>query len=397
MPFGANMYYSDPTIGRIGSNLATAIYGDPEARLKRGLYDAQAGLYGAETEKNRAEAGKLTEETRAQKGLNDAQDSLGDAIAGFSAPLPGEAPQDTMNRNAPAVAKFMRAHKGNTQEAATALGNIWSSILSQGDPDQQRRSLVGQGKMPDQNFSPTGAIADQNAGRNADLQAGVEVAKQQQADRGSMGRTIYQQGQENSRNAATIAGENYRAANAPITVAPNATAFLPKTNPNFAQFGDRIYGRTDTTAKTPSEVSAKDLEDVIFSAASQIPGATMPDPTRPGNTIINPGFEANFPPDKVIQARSAAASVYQTTRNAQQAVGTYMQALGIAPGSSFTPAKTGWFNSAPSAIVPPVGRASQAPAGDPIADARTAIAKGAPRAAVIQRLQQAKIPVPPDL
>lgn len=413
MPIGANRYYSDPTIGRIGSNLATAIYGSPEDRLKRGLYDAQAENYGAETEKNRAEAGlygaqtkKADEETRAQRGLNDAQDNLGNAISMFSAPLPGEAPQDTMTRNAPAVAAFMKAHKGNTQEAANALGTIWAQIMSQGDPDQMRRSLVGQGKEPGIDFSPAGRIADQNAGRDSDLKTGQDVAREGVIQRGAMSREIYGQGQNNARNAATIKGENDRFFGGPIQTPAGGTTTLSPTDPRSKTFGSKIYGRDTAAGSKPSEVSAKDLEDVIFAAAQQIPGATMPDPTKPGDTIINPGWEANFPPEKVIQARTAAANVYQTTRNAQSAVSAYLQTLGVKPGSSFQPAAPATFRSlwmggsTPAAVVPPMGTAPQAsgaPAGDPISDARAAIAKGAPRAAVIQRLQQAKIPVPPDL
>lgn len=373
MPLGANRYYSDPTIGRIGSNLATAIYGDPEARLKRGLYDAQAENYGAETERNRAEAGKygaetdkLREEARGQKGLNDAQDNLGNAISMFSAPIPGESPQDTMTRNAPAVAAFMKAHRGNTQEASTALGNIWAQIMGQGDPDQVRRGLTLQGKMPDQNFSPTGAIADQNAGRNSDLITGQELAKQNLANRGSMGTTIYTQGQENKRNDINEAGRNSRFYNAPITAPANSTVFLPKPNPNFAQFGDRVYGRTDTTGRLPSEISLKDVEDAVFAGARQIPGATMPDPTKPGDTIINPDFEKQFPPAKVVAARSAAAQVFQQTRDVTKAANAYTQTLGVQAGSSYTPPQPAGISSlwmgkgTPGAIVPPVGAAPQA-------------------------------------
>lgn len=355
MPIGANMFYSDPNIGRIAGNLATAIYGDPEARAKRGLYDAQIENYGAEAAKNRAEAGKHDAETRGLGITNNARTNLGRALAGFSAPIAGETPQQTMDRNAPAVAEFMQAFPGSAEQGAAALKTHLSSIFGLGGNDDMARSLVLDGKMPDQNFSPTTQRADEVAGRNSDLRTGEELAVHGLDNRASMGRAIYTEGQQNNRNASDEAGRNRRFYDTPINAPANSTVFLPPTNPNAQTMGPRLYGRTDTNAqnRVPPEVSGANLDDVVLTAAQMVGGTK----DVGGKPDLADGFLAALSKDpaKLAQARIVAADTLQKTRNVAQAAQAFMQAMGLQQGSTLQNVSNGNPFTSDMQIVPPVG------------------------------------------
>lgn len=355
MPFGSNMYYSDPTVGRIAGNLATAIYGDPEARAKRGLYDAQVQNYGAEADKNTAEAEKAREEAAGYRTKNTANTGLAESLRTLFGKI---AP----NVDPAALAGVVQSGGGNADQLTQGIGNTLAQIFGVSPTvDDKATSLTLQGKPVDQNFAPTVARADEVAGRNSNLKTGEDAAKQLLENRGAMSREIYGQGQQNNRAANTEAGVNSRFYNSPIQVSPNSEVFFNPRDPRYSSMGANLFGpKTGTADRVPPEVSGANLDDVVLTAAQMMGGVK----DQGGRPILNPDFEAVLTKDpaKLAQARIVAADTLQKTRNVAQAAKAFMQAMGLPQGSAFQNVSNGNPFTSDMQIVPPVGAAPQGPA-----------------------------------
>lgn len=358
MPFGANQYYSDPTIGRVAGNLATAIYGDPEARLKRGLYDAQAENYGAETERNRAEAEKAREEAAGYRTKNAANTGLAESLRTIFGKI---AP----NVDPAALAGVVQSGGGNADQLTQGIGNTLAQIFGLSPTvDDKATSLTLQGKPVDQNFAPTVQRADEVAGRNSALSTAEGVAKENVTQRGANWRETFGQGQQNNRAANTEAGVNSRFYNSPIQVSPNSEVFFNPHDPRYSSMGANLFGpKTGTADRVPPEVSGANLDDVVLTAAQMMGGVK----DQGGKPILNPDFEAvlSKDPGKLAQARVVAADTLQRTRNVAQAAKAFMQAMGLQQGSTLQNVSNGNPFTSDMQIVPPAGVKPVAPMGAP--------------------------------
>lgn len=342
MPIIANSNYSNPEMGQIVSNLAAAIYGDPEARQR-------AGYYSAEGANAQASAAKSGEETRGLKLKNDATANLPATLANLYAPVLGETPQARQARIAQGLGAFVQAGGGNSAEMGTGIKSTLSSLYALGNDDDMTRSEVLDGKTPDQNFSPSTARADKVAGRNAaaDKSKADSVANIEQA--GALGRvyaapvvsrpgdTTYLAPNDPRR---AVMGNNGVVQGAPTvdTVRANAgnqILALPggqDPTPNLANVFSGGAGYKGAVAK-PKAVTGKNINDAVMAAAGMVPGATSIDASH--KTVLDPNFEAAFPADKVALARNAAGAILSKTGDAQAAGQAYLDALGVKPGDKF--------------------------------------------------------------
>lgn len=155
-----NPNYQNPQIGQIASNLATAIFGDPEARMKRDYYGSEMAL-------NDAQRGKYGEETRGLRLKNDATVSLPTTLGNLFRVVPGETPEARMARVGTEIAPFLTAGGGNADQLAQGAKSVLSSIFALGSNDDMARSLVLDGKMPGPDFAPTMERADAITARDA--------------------------------------------------------------------------------------------------------------------------------------------------------------------------------------------------------------------------------------
>lgn len=177
----------------------------------------------------------------------------------------------------------------------------------------------------------------------------------------------------------------------PFIVPAGADALVPADSP-YAN-SPKVHNDKSTT---DMRVSPKDLDGI---EAASLDGIGMWDA---GAKSANADFTAQYGAKMAI-AREAAASEYQASRNPGRAQTAYLDALGIKPGSTMdrNSGAVGRLFGADKgySVKPPAGtgpRVGATPPGTPptpknhagaIQEAQDAIAKGAPRAAVIQRLK----------
>lgn len=353
MAYGVNPHFYNPQMGQIAQNLGVAIFGDAETRMKRDYYAAQTARQAAET-------GKTDEETRGIRMRNDATGSLPATLenlfTGHGTPI------QNLQSNIGKAAQILTAGGGNADQLTSGLGNIFSLGYGMGDNNDKRTSLVLQGKSPDEDFAGTDAQADHVANRNA----GNDRATKFGVER-------IQQAGANSRNAATIAGQNTRFFNAPITAKPGDEIYLSPTDPRRGKVGDdkgvvrgastkatvqgeagdrMLAGETSPTLDTlfsgsvrsaqagggagggkPIKVSPKDIDNIEMAALGQINGAV--DRTNASHPVITEDFrQALNDPAKTASARAAAAAEYQASRNGSKAQAAYLKALGLGVGDT---------------------------------------------------------------
>lgn len=391
MPLGQNLYYTNPYVGQIAQNLGAAIFGNPEVRMKQGLYESEADRNAASAANSRAEAGLNTEKGRGVRLQNDATVGLPASLKN----LYGAAYPDA---DTGGLAGLLTAGGGNAEQIAKGLQSLFATLRAAGSPDQMRQSSVLQGGNPGVDFSPTGATADANQARDAasKLAEGVAVA-------GANHATDIPVANVQAGSAANVAGINNAGAMSrlfatPLNTPANSSTHLAPTDPRAASMGATLYGPvTEGAGRAPMNVTGKEMDDTVLTALQGVPGAVTINKATGGQTI-SPEFEAQFPPEKIIAAHTALANTLQSTRNAQAAATAYLQALGVQGGSTFKPAGyPSWIGgSGPASIVPPANAVVK-PGSDPIGEARQAIARGAPRDAVIQRLRANGIAAPGDL
>lgn len=358
MPIVASPQYNNPAMGNIVSNLAAAIYGDPEARMK-------AGYYGAETNNANASAAKSGAETTGINLKNAAVAGLPDVTAAL-APLPNESAQDHFTRIAPLLGRIAQAGGGNTKDMADGFNTLIGNVFANGNVDDQGRSLVMQGKNVGKDFAPTVARSDIVAGRDARLDEHKAVAVANIDQAGATGRTKLEQ-----------AGQLSRVFAAPVVSRPGDTTYLSPDDPRRAVMGtngvvegaptvdtvragagkkilalpagtapstnlaDVFSGKASgSTPAKPKSVTAKNMEDAVAAAAGMLKGATTAQPNgKP--PIVDPDFESSFDPAKVAAARTAASTVLAASGDAQRAGAAYLDALGVQPGSSYSTPHSG--------------------------------------------------------
>ena len=377
MPVVSNGLYSNPDMGSIVSNLGTAIWGSPEARMKRDYYDA-------ESQAARSRAGKSDAETQGIILKNNAVQQL-PSIAGAFAPLPGETADQHAARIGNSLGILLQAGGGNASELASGLNTGLGSIYALGNDDDMRRSLVIGGKMPTDKFAGTAQRADDVAARDADalyrkdtkvadIKAGADLGVQRLRNEGEIakvhaGPVVAKRGEDvylapDDPRRASI-GKDGVVHGAPTVDSVRADAGqrildLPDgqaPGSNLANVFSGGAGYKGTMAK-PAAVTGKALDDAVLAGARMVPGATT---QNGGKYALVPEFEQTLGADKVAAARNAAATTYAQTRDVQKAGQAYLGALGIQPGDSF--AKGGWLSDSrivkyqPTSAAPPAAAA----------------------------------------
>lgn len=353
MPVVSNGLYSNPEVGSIVSNLGTAIWGSPEARMKRDYYNA-------ESDAARARAGKSDAETQGIVIKNNAVQQL-PSIAGAFAPLPGETADQHAARIGQSLGVLLQAGGGNASELASGLNTGLGSIYALGNDDDMRRSLVIGGKMPTDKFAGTAERADAVAGRDADAayRKDTKVANiKAGADRDVA--TINNNGALARVYAAPVVAkrgeDTYLSADDPRRASIGKDGVVhgaPTVDSIRADAGQRILdlpdGRTPssnlanvfsggagykgpTGGTKPATVNGKALDDAIMAGARMVPGATT---QNGGKYALVPEFEASFAPEKVSAARNAAADTFAQTRDVQKAGQAYLDTLGVTQGQTF--------------------------------------------------------------
>lgn len=339
MPLGANPNYYNPQVGQIVSNLATAIYGDPEARAK-------AGYYGAETNNANAAAGKTGEETRGLRMKNDATAGLPTALGKLFVG-PGT-PAENFKNNITSAATIMTSGGGTADNQAGALKSLFSTAYGLGDNNDMTRSVILDGKTPDQNFAPSVGRADQVADRNFKAEKAKSDSTANIQNAGAMARTfaapvVVRPGENvnlspNDPRRATMGDTLYGDQTLDQVRAGAGTKILglpdgEAPNPNLANVFSGGAGYKGATAK-PKNVSGKTLDDAVMAGASLLPGAV----TRGSNNKISldANFENSFPPEKIVAARNAAGAELERSGNVQSAGQAYINALGVQSGDTWS-------------------------------------------------------------
>lgn len=352
MPIVANANFQNPQIGQIATNLATAIWGDPETRMKR-------DYYGAGMERYAADARKLNAEADIAAGRYRAQQSLTPELMQSLAPLPGETAVQHAMRTAPLLSSLAQ-YSTDGKNAADASGSVLGNLFAMGTPDEKRTSLVIQGKMPDQNFSGTVADADAVASRNAGYEYKKATAVEGMQQRGLTERTHIEEGGKLSRLFA-----------APINVSRGSSIYLAPNDPRYGQVGkDGVVEGAPTVntvrgeagrkilalpedqeppsnlasifsgkvgsgaASRPRVVNGKALSDAVLSGARRISGAVDLD-TNPAKPTLRPEFEASFDAALVARARQAASDELAKSGNIERAGTAYTSILNVRPGDTF--------------------------------------------------------------
>jgi hypothetical protein len=341
MPVVASPNYYNPQMGQVAQNLGIALFGDPEARMKRDYYDS-------EVQKNQAGADKLDAEATFQLGRNLAQRNLQDTIAkGALTRQPNESQLQFMARTQgylSALSGLATTAKDASEAVTGGLGSLYAL-----DPTEQsaHTSLTLQGKPMGVNDygTPEGQLAGQNreiAGKAnvANIGARAEVQKQQ-----------IHEGAESDRFYAK-----------PQNIGAGDTLAVPKKFQERSGLGPTLYGMpTESTAKgaagtrisagkaspgdtdlwsrassggQPLTVTQDELNKGELAALDRIPGAVNKD--NPLHPYVVDDFVRRLDPAKRATAQAAYSSVFQATRNAQAAQEAYYAALGMAPGSSYS-------------------------------------------------------------
>lgn len=350
MPIVVSPHFYNPEISKIASNLATAIYGDPEARMKGDYYQSVS-------EENRANARKYNAEADLTGGRYRAQQEMTPDAMATLAPLPGETPVQHAMRVAPLMSSIAR-YGANAKDIADGTGSTLSNLWAMGGDNDKRTSMAMQGHATSDDYAGTTERADQILKTKGDQkykqETGVANIKAK-ADR----------------DVASIQGDSAlaRLFATPISVSPGENAFLAPGDPRFGKVGDAAgvvrgapskisvegevgqrklhgergsvldelwAGRAGAPAAPKSHmVSGRGVQDALLAAASMVPGATSTAMT--GKRYFNPDFEASFPADKAANARTALGAELGRSGNVQSAAQAYLAALGLKPGDRFKP------------------------------------------------------------
>lgn len=363
MPIGQNIYFQDPYMGQITSNLGKALFGDPSARMK-------ADYYASEVDKNRADAGKLDAEGKLAGGRYSAQQKLTPDLMATLAPQPGESPAAHMIRIAPVMSAIAQYGTG-AKDASEGIGNLSSNAYATGDDNDKRTSLVMQGKAPTDDFAGTTTQAD----RVLDNKGGWKY-------RQGIGEANIKAGADKAVAGINQGAESARFFGKPIELNPGQEAVIPKSNPNNQTLGDRVFGApskiTDEGAAgvriaqgqerpadrflysgsekaaspggaggKPPMINGKSMDDVVRIALGNMNGALVSDPHNPKAMVMDPNFKSTLDPVKLQHAYDAAGAELQNSKDVNRAGAAFRAALGLEDGASYK-APGFWDNYLPS-------------------------------------------------
>lgn len=322
MAFAQSPYYT-PQWGQAAGSLATALFGDPAARQKQQLTQAQMDEYQAATDRARAAAGYDRSRTAGQDNENDAN-SPGSLAHMFgqlygqapmvsppfapppqnlldpddtirTVPVPPsivapdtklpQTPEQTFRSNLP---EFMAGLvRGGHAKEADALVRAMAAFG--GDDELARRGLVAGGNSPSKDFAITPQRADdiRNQGFNADYNKAIGIAN---VNAGAS-RYAADQSAGARRYAAdrSLQGSQYGTDahyGAPTSLADIITSMVPNariTSGNRSQAQqDRLIAQGATSAHNSYHVPGHGGEAIDM---APVPGMTL------GEVVANLGRE----------------------------------------------------------------------------------------------------------
>lgn len=345
MPVVASPNYYNPQMGQVAQNLGVALFGDPEARMKRDYYDS-------EVQKNRAGAGKLDAETAFQLGRNQAQQHVQDAIqSGALVRQPGESDLQYMTR----AQGYLSAIGGlatTAKDASDAVsGGLASLYGTSGTEQGAHTSLTLQGKT--MGVNDYGTVEGQQAGQARDIAGKANVAQ--------IGANA-----EVQKQRIHEGGETERFVMTPRNAGAGDTIYVPKALQEKTGLGPTLYGMpTEATAKGaagtrisagqgtpgdatlwertrqgggPAEVDKGDIDKIEALAGQRIKGGLDAPKGKGALPLLNKEFLASLPPGARERAQTLAAQDFAQHKDQQRAANVYYYALFPGTGGGGAPA-----------------------------------------------------------
>lgn len=357
MPIIANPSFYNPTLQQSGANLLTAIFGDPESRMKRDYYDSQVAH-------NQALIDKLGAETT---GLNQRNRAVSDAASIFAeggAPLaPGETLEMRQAKMAGKYGGFAAAMAGKDptkifQGQGMGLGNIWLGLGQ--TENEMRRGAALNGDIP----TETSSYVTQTGIDRAAAKAGADYRKEQLVQGATTGREAMQ-----LKSKEGIAGLDRTSREGIANLDRTSREDVARINVSGRENVAKIRG--PASGGKPPLVNQAVLDGIEATALKSIGGATTNN-AKTGKSVPTADVftTKQFDPALRQAALNDAATEYASTRDAAKAASAYLRRLNIAPGSTFK--EGGMFSS--NRIEPPANvPATAAPFAAPQAAAPLAI------------------------
>lgn len=198
-------------------------------------------------------------------------------------------------------------------------------------------TLAGQETIRRGNFAQETGLNNANiAGRErvAGIQGQTDRDVQGLRNQGSLAERRLMESGLTSRNREDIAADMFNS---------EADRRADARNPNGSGRSGRV----------PYAVTPEVMGDLEWETLATIPGALQPGPN--GKMQLDPALLASLDAAALQRARLNMAQVFQETRNAGIAGQAFLDALGVEPGTTFTPGQSGgWFGSdTPAALSQP--------------------------------------------
>lgn len=156
MPYAQNPYYKDPWADA-ATNLATALFGNPELRGKQQLQNAQIDNYTANANYDRARTEGVDIQNTASRGMPAALQSL---YAPPPTAAPGAPPvsqEAAFRTGLPAVMALIAQMQGDKVDMGGVLGGMGAFS---GSDTLARQGMAAQGQSPHKDFAMTAQRAD---------------------------------------------------------------------------------------------------------------------------------------------------------------------------------------------------------------------------------------------
>lgn len=371
-----NPYHQDPYLASIVSNLSRAFIDKNPGKT---MVDREhAGVLGLQADKLAREAQRRSAIASTFRNLNgraptaqEFANITADSIEGDMKPADTSGhilmyQSNTAQPDSTIARAFVGSGRGLNKGEAVSLGDRENIRALDAANDKARTD------------SSAGIAAGASRANNRDTIAFHERTRFDAPIHVSPGTGLILNPEDKRTPSSMIAGE----VAVPVPARPTADRFVQSADPAdptrniWRQVQEGIPGAAPPPVKppVPTDISPNEVADLEFNSLRDIPGALAEDLKS-----VTPDFRKMYG-QKMEGAKAAAALAYQKSRSAADGMRAYREALGIQPGSTFKPG--GWFSDPKT--VPPAGAAAPNKALD---EARAAIAAGAPRDKVMERLR----------
>lgn len=342
---GGQYFYTNPNAAAIANNVAKLFFGDPEAAQQQ----AQQEQMRLQSEGLGLKNQLTQQQVLDQQGLHTDRGMLGNLFGSMRTP-------EDYKMQAPAIAAILARNAGMAGAASpediakTALFSAANSGL--GD-ETVGNAYVGSGHTLGVNDAVS--ISGQDRIRNLN----------QENDMAKVGA---QEAAANSRNAATIAGLNYRQTQEPINVGMGDSVFMrtpeggvmpPLTSDPAAIAADRATKERVESVKTPNPMTPAAAQALRAYIIKDLPSTFVQSDSIDGQALIA---------DLVQRAGQYIAAGYDAVSAAAQAK---TDILKIGPNGQLATEGGGWFDGDPrlvrqavpnvAPVIPRAGFASSMP------------------------------------